>query len=359
MRTLNTNYKVWLSIGGLLLIIIALFAAVSYLWNVFRYLLVALIIIYTLSPFASYLSRFGFRKKEAFAVVFIALVAIMLSAVLFIGPRILSEVETAKQTWPQVDVRISEEVFSKVYDEDGNLVSYHIPKLNIDVEADDVHSIFFNLMNQIKAAISALIPVLISSLIIVPILTIVLIKDRERIYRGIFNLVPNRYFEVVLSMAHDINSSIENFISAKAIQSIIVAAVTTIGFLIIGVKVPILMGVLVGLFNIIPYIGPVMGAAPPIIISYLLIDSRTAILAAIIILIAQAIDNFFTQPVLLPKLVNEHPLAVVLVTLIGAELFGALGLVFGIAAYSVLKIIFTKSYEALDILYSRRKPCKT
>lgn len=354
MRTLNTNYKVWLNLAVLFLIIAALAVAVSYLWNVFRYLLVSLIIIYILSPFASYLSRFRFKKKEAFAVVFLALVAVVLAATLFVGPRVMQEVETAKDTWPKVDERISEEVFSRVY-EDGQLVAYHIPKLGIDVEAGEVQGIFFNLLSQVKTAVSDLIPVLISALVIVPILTIIMIKDRERIYRSLFNLVPNRYFEVVMSMAHEINASIENFISAKAIQSLIVAAVTTIGFLIIGVKVPILMGLLVGLFNIIPYIGPLLGAVPPVVISYLLIDTRTAVLAAAIILVAQAIDNFFTQPVLLPKLVNEHPLAVVLVTLIGAELFGALGLVFAIAAYSILKIIFTKSYDALDIVYSRKK----
>ncbi|MBW2967665.1 AI-2E family transporter [Candidatus Woesearchaeota archaeon] len=358
MRTLNTNYKVWLSMVLLFIILLALAAAVWYLRNVFRHVLVALIIIYVLSPFATYLMRFGIRKSQAFAVVFLGLAVIILSVVLFVGPTVAHEVETAKETWPAVEQRVSEQIFSRVY-QDGELVAYYIPKIGMQVEAGKVQGVFFNLLGQVKAFISSLLPALISSLIIVPIMTIVLIKDRERIYRAFFNLVPNRYFEVVMSMAHEINSSVENFISAKAIQSIIVGAVCTIGFVIIGVKVPILMGVLVGLFNIIPYIGPLIGAAPPIIISYLLLDTRTAVLAAIIIIIAQGIDNLFTQPVLLPKLVNEHPLAVILVTLIGAELFGALGLVFAIAVYSIVKIIFVKSYDALDVLHSREKAQKT
>ena len=205
---------------------------------------------------------------------------------------------------------------------------------------------------------SSLIPVLLSSLVLVPIFTVMLIKDRKNLFKRFFDFVPNRYFEVVMSMAYDINKSIENFVSAKVVQSLIVGGVCSIGFLLIGVKFPLTFGFLAGLLNIVPYIGPVIGAAPPVIISYLLIDTRTAILALTVVILGQLVDNLFTQPVLLPRLVKEHPLVVILVTLIGAELFGAVGLVLALVIFSVVKIILVKSYSALDVIYSREEQDK-
>ncbi len=354
MKTLNTNWRIWVNIGIICLLIAGFFGLVWYLKNVFRHVFIALIIIYVLSPFAKKLQRHGFTRSQAFAFAFVAMLSVILAGVLFMGPQAVQEIETAKQTWPQIEERISQQLFRGVY-EDGVLTAYYIPTIDVEIEAGKIQRIFFTLMTQLKESLTGLLPALVTSLIIVPILTIIFIKDREKIYRKFFGIVPNRYFEVVISMAHEINKAIENFISAKAVQSMIVAGVCIIGFTIAGVKVPLIMGILAGLFNIVPYIGPLLGAAPPLLISYVLVDSRTALYAGIVIIIAQLVDNLITQPVLLPKLVNEHPAIIILMTLIGAELFGALGLVLAIAVYSVLKIILVKSYEALDVIYSRQE----
>ncbi len=265
------------------------------------------------------------------------------------------EADAASKTWPQIEDKINKELFRGVY-EDGEVVAYYVPVINTKIEAAKVESWYLSLVNQLKKFLTDLIPALLSSLIIVPIITVMLIKDGDRLARKMFSKVPNRYFEVVLSMAHDISRSIENFISAKAIQSLVVATICMIGFTLAGVKSPLLMAIVAGLLNIVPYIGPILGALPPIIMSYLLIDSRTAAFAFLTLVIAQLADNFFTQPVILPKFVNERPLVVILVTLIGAELFGAVGLVLAIAVYSIVKIIMIKSYNALDVIYSREYP---
>ncbi|MFC1740943.1 AI-2E family transporter [Nanoarchaeota archaeon] len=353
MRTLNTNYKIWLNMLVVIMLVLLGFILIGYFMDVFRYVFIALLIVYILNPAIKSLGRYGVKKNYALVMVLLGFLIIILGAIYFITPSIKAEISSVSQDWPEVMQRVNQQVFSPVI-EDGEVIAYYIPFIDMTFKSGDVRDRLNNLLDQLKSLVANLLPMLLSSLIIVPIITVLLIKDREKLVRKIINFVPNRYFEAVLSMVYDINRSIENFITAKVIQSLLVAGICTTGFFILGVKFPITMGLLAGMFNIVPYIGPLLGAASPVILSYLLLDFRTAALALGVIIIAQIVDNVFTQPVLLPKLVNEHPLIVILVTLMGAQIFGAIGLVLGIAVYSIVKIILTKSYSALDIIYSRQ-----
>ena len=340
--------------GFIFFFLILAFGFVWYLGSVFRYVFFALLIVYIMNPFVKYLMTFGVKEKPAYAFVICLLLLLVVGSIYFLGPNLMKEADNAQKAWPKIEERVNAQLFREVYSSDGQLSSYYLPFIKLEVQASTVKGWFTKFTSQMKTVLGGLLPVLLSSLILVPLFTVILIKDRRKMFRNMFNFVPNRYFEVVMSMAYEIHKSVENWVSAKVIQSVIVAGVCMIGFLVFGVKFPLLFGMMAGLFNIIPYIGPILGAVPPIAISYLLLDTRTAIFALIVIVVGQLVDNLFTQPVLLPKLVKEQPLAVILVTLIGAELFGAIGLVLALVVYAVFKIVLIKSYQALDVIYSRK-----
>ncbi|HII72217.1 TPA: AI-2E family transporter [Candidatus Woesearchaeota archaeon] len=343
---------------GIALLLVGALLLVWHLRSVFRYLFFALVILYIVNPFVKYLRNMGFRKNLAYVFVICTFMLAILGSVYFAGPKMVSELSQVQKDWPRIEQRIDEQVLRKVSSPDGGVISYYVPIIKAEIKAGTLKIWFDIFAKEMKSAVGAFLPVVLSSLILVPIFTILIIKDRKKIWRSFFGFVPNRYFEVVMSMAYEVNRAIENFVSAKVVQSLIVGGVCSVGFLLTGVKFPLVLGFFAGLMNIVPYLGPIIGGAPPVVISYLLLDSRTAVLALVIVILAQLVDNLFTQPVLIPKLMKEHPLVVVLVTLTGAKLFGAIGLVLGLVIFSVMKIILVKSYMALDVIHSRQEQDK-
>jgi predicted PurR-regulated permease PerM len=108
-----------------------------------------------------------------------------------------------------------------------------------------------------------------------------------------------------------------------------------------------LFGILAGILNIIPYLGPLFAAGPVGIVAFLSGGFPLFGLSMMIIFIAQAIDNTILQTVLISKFVNINPLMVVLLTLIAGEVAGAIGMIVAIPVYVVAKIAIGGIYEYL------------
>jgi len=332
-------------------VIVLVLVALGWMFWFFRettiYILITLLAVIILKPIVNYLEHNKIRKSAAFLAIIILFLCLVGITVFYAIPSISAEVKSISDDWPMIQQRINDEVFQK-----RATGTYYFPALNLDVSQDFLHSIKDDLTTWVNSFAFWAIQLIIGVIFIVPFMVYILLKEGNEIKKRFFSLIPNKYFEVILCMFEEITISIEHFVSAKIIQSAIVALISSIGFLIIGIKFPIVLGIIVGILNIIPYFGPIIGAVPPIAVGYLLHDFRTAFLAFIVILVGQAVDNLYTTPVLLPKLVNEHPLIVIISILVGAELAGPVGMVIALPIYSVFRIILTHSYKALDALHS-------
>ena len=116
----------------------------------------------------------------------------------------------------------------------------------------------------------------------------------------------------------------------------------------VGFEYALLLAVFAGLSNLIPYIGPVVGAIPAVLI--VLVNSVPGLEFLIVIavyIVAQLIDNFFIIPLVLAKIVNLHPVTVAIVIIIGAQIGGILGMIISIPVACILKLTITTNYSHL------------
>jgi putative permease len=181
-----------------------------------------------------------------------------------------------------------------------------------------------------------------------PLIGFFLLKDGQQFSRELLKLVPNNIFELSLNLQHQISQQIAFYIRARLFESIIVGAVCMVGFWIIGAPYAVLLAVFAAVANLIPYVGPLFGAAPGIILA--LINHSSGIMMVLIVLvyvIAQLIDNFLIIPLVVARIVNLHPLTVILVVLLGAQLMGILGMLISIPVASTLKVTFRSVYNHL------------
>ena len=129
------------------------------------------------------------------------------------------------------------------------------------------------------------------------------------------------------------------FISGQLIDGIIIGILVTIGMSIIGVKYAVLLGFMIGLFNIIPYFGAIVAVAISILITIITGGVSQRLIMAIVVIILQQIDSNIINPKIIGNSLEISPLLVIFAVTVGGAYWGVLGMFLAVPVVAVLKII--------------------
>lgn len=173
------------------------------------------------------------------------------------------------------------------------------------------------------------------------------LKDSKLFQNGMLTFVPDDKESNFVKSVDKINNLLSRYFAGILLQLFILFVIYTIALLIVGVENAIVIAFLCALFNIIPYIGPIIGGAIMVTLtmtSFLGSDFSTVILpkagyVLIGLAIGQLVDNFFSQPFIFSTSVKSHPLEIFLVIIIAGLLFGVVGMVVAVPGYTAIKVI--------------------
>lgn len=154
----------------------------------------------------------------------------------------------------------------------------------------------------------------------------------------------------LLHNANRIHHIFNDFIVGKAIDSLIIGILAFIGLNIINAPFPLILALVIGVTNMIPYFGPFIGAIPAILIT-LLIDPPLAIVVGIFVLILQQFDGNILGPKILGDSVDLSPLWIILAVMVGGALMGPLGMFIGVPIFATVKVF---GGEYIDRLYWKK-----
>lgn len=188
---------------------------------------------------------------------------------------------------------------------------------------------------------------LITTLLTLPIITGVLLASRKSLKETLLSLVPNNYFEISVTITSDITDHIQKYVFAKTLETLALIVIFAIGFVFIGLPNPFLFATLSALLNIIPIIGILLNIPLLALAAATGGGVVTFILALVVLMIAQILDNTLLQAWIIAKIVDVHPFIVVVATLVGGELLGFAGFIIAIPAYVIGKTILLGLYEYL------------
>jgi len=201
-----------------------------------------------------------------------------------------------------------------------------------------------SLFNSVLTVLGSLSMGLFSVLFI----TFFLLKDQNILYNMFIAVTPDDKEERILRSFRKISPLLSRYFIGLIIQLSILFTIYSLILLSFGIKSAIVIAFLAALLNIIPYIGPLIGGVFMLTLtmtsnlendfqSYIL---PTTLYVFIGYIIAQLIDNFFSQPLIFSKSVKSHPLEIFLVIIINGLLFGIVGMIFAVPSYTALKVIF-------------------
>jgi predicted PurR-regulated permease PerM len=162
------------------------------------------------------------------------------------------------------------------------------------------------------------------------------LADRDRMLLYLELAIPQSARRIVLRMASGAKATIRLYLRAQVTISLIVGSIAGVGFWLIGLNNPILLGAIVAVFNLIPYFGPFLGGIPVTVSALAQGFLRTA-LTLFILFAVQQMDGLVLSPRIMGGVMGVHPAAVLLAIAIGSSVGGIMGMLFALPILLIVK----------------------
>jgi putative permease len=328
-------------VAGLLLVLGGSFSIAALFPMLLSALILSLLLAFMLRPFVKYLEvHLGFHRTVSIASVFLVVGGVLTVLAIKGLPSLLA-------TFTNLYTSFRDFPFDAKLDEVVRDVTTNIPLLDPQTVTRKIHAAIES-GTQSLGANAASIASSAFSLLVIPFVTYFALSDGDRAAKRLLERVPNKYFEMTLNVIGRIQQDLVGYLRGWLLDSAIVGVMNIVGYYMIGLHYPILMGVVGGVTNLIPYVGPFAGLVPAFLVAVTQTGDLSMILPILMVnLVVQTIDNIIVQPLCFAKTVDMHPVTVIVVLVVGNQLMGVLGMLLAIPLYVILKVTATESYWGL------------
>ena len=207
-----------------------------------------------------------------------------------------------------------------------------------------------NLITSTKDILSLITSTIFASALVIPLTAFYYFKEKGKIKQKIMSLAPDKYKNMFEKTIQDVTTDIGTYTIVKILEAVIISFLYCVSFYVIGLPHWFTFGLLMGIFNIVSYLGFVLPTASVLVYAYS-VGTEVMYAAACVIIVIQLFDFFFILPNLIMKTIRISPLTAVLLTLAGLKLFGFFGLVFALPIYIFCKIFLIACYKLLVAMY--------
>ncbi|MCJ7841784.1 AI-2E family transporter [Lederbergia sp. NSJ-179] len=215
----------------------------------------------------------------------------------------------------------------------------------IDKRIDDVERWFNKWMEKSVTFLVKLIDYLVV-IAVIPFISFYMLKDVSLLKRATWYIAPKKWRANGQRFLEAVNDSLGGYIRGQLLVCIFVAVLSMITLAFLGVEYPVMLGLFIGVTNIIPYFGLLIGLIPTLAIA-LLSSVKLAIFATIAMLIIQFIEGNLLSPFIVGKSLHMHPLFIIAALVIGGEVGGVIGMIISVPILAVIKIAILHSRDYL------------
>jgi len=308
-------------------------------------LVIGIVISYILLPLVDYFEKLKFSRTAGILLAILASILLIMAVFIWLIPVLAGNIKDVTKVLP--------DFYHTVINRFESFVENNVPdNWHTDI-MKEIDNFFLNMQHKLIAGLYGFISLLPKTLTVIIdvligwILSFYILKDKELIIRNLKYFFPEKYREDIICFLRDIHRVVVRFIQGQLIIAFIIGIIETAGLYIAGVPYAPLLGFIGGISNVIPYFGPYIGAVPAVIIA-LTISPWKALLAVLVFVVVQQIDNLFLSPRIIKEKLGLHPVTTIMSVLVGGRLFGFFGLVFAVPLVAMIKIILYKAYRIIS-----------
>ncbi len=313
------------------------FGVVMVMGKILAPLLASIIIAYLLEGAITKLEKLGVRRMLVVLLVFVMFLLVLFTLVLGLIPLLSRQIAQLVREMPNM-ISKGQEVLLQLPLNYPNLISETQIKEVINALRSQILEQGQDVLTQGLLSLPGIISLLIY-LILVPFLVFFFLKDKHVIVAWAKNYLPRRR-ELVTRVWQEMDLQIGNYVRGKILEIVIVGGVSYIAFAIFGMRYSMLLGALVGMSVLVPYIGAVVVTFPVVLIAYFQWGNSNEFWYLILTYtIIQSLDGNVLVPLLFSEAVNLHPLAIIVAVLFFGGIWGMWGIFFAIPLATLVKAV--------------------
>jgi predicted PurR-regulated permease PerM len=300
-------------------------------------LVLAAILAYLLNPIVTWAQGFGFRRTVGVTGLFLSLGLLLAAAVVGLGPRVKSEVVELAERLPA----LADEVDAALVLAGRELVET-VPAARRILPSPEARRGWLDQVVEGRAArlddaLEHAGHLLLFSAL-VPFFAFFFLRDTGRLVRLVLNRVPPAHMETSVAVWCEINRIVGGYVRGVALDGVVIAILVSLGLWTVGVPYPLLLGAFAGLANIVPIVGPLLGATMAGLVA-LTSGQGLGRLAAIVALfvVVKLVDDTVIQPLTIGRSVHLHPVLLIASVVAGGQALGVLGMVIAVPIATVLQ----------------------
>ena len=319
-------------------------------FSITSYLIWAFVIAFFLNPLMRYLERkFKVKRWCSITIIYTGFLCTLAFVVTIILPGLIRNVTELLENIPYYYNNIEKWVYMVVSemqlaDRFDLLSLVHENKVAVIAEANKILNIGVNVLIDKAINFTSSVIKFIFGLVI----SIYMLNDKEKFKHGakrvLYAFLQQETAERFIDIAKEVNSSFSRFIIGRALDSLIIGLICFVGLVIIRAPFSLLISIIVAITNMIPYVGPIIGMVPSVII-VAVIDPVKALWVLVFIILLQQFDGWYLGPQIMGKQVGLRPIFIIIAIIVGGGIFGLVGMFAAVPLMAVAKALFDRHVE--------------
>lgn len=352
---------------GLLILILVgiaifIFDQVSYIFKPFIIIfntivapiIVSVILYYLLNPLVNLMERYNISRLWGVIILFLLIVGVITLVINLLIPVIGSQFRSFGNNFPLYVDKVNQFIDSVTK---YSLISNFYSQIQeqLDALANKLPSMVSDYFNGFGSKVKNFAEAIVNVGVVIattPFVLFFMLKDGHRFKEFSTKLMPPKFRKDYHDLLDKMSVQVGSYIQGQIIVSFCIGILLFIGYSIIGLDYSLILASIAAVTSVVPYIGPTIAISPAIIIA--LITSPIMLLKLIVVWTAvQFIEGHLISPNVMGKTLKIHPLTIIFILLSAGNLLGIVGVILGIPAYAILKVLVSHLYSMFKRRYNK------
>lgn len=352
---------------GLLILILVgiaifIFDQVSYIFKPFIIIfntiaapiIVSVILYYLLNPLVNLMERYNISRLWGVIILFLLIVGVITLVINLLIPVIGSQFRSFGNNFPLYVDKVNQFIDSVTK---YSLISNFYSQIQeqLDALANKLPSMVSDYFNGFGSKVKNFAEAIVNVGVVIattPFVLFFMLKDGHRFKEFSTKLMPPKFRKDFHDLLEKMSVQVGSYIQGQIIVSFCIGILLFIGYSIIGLDYSLILASIAAVTSVVPYIGPTIAISPAIIIA--LITSPIMLLKLIVVWTAvQFIEGHLISPNVMGKTLKIHPLTIIFILLSASNLLGVVGVILGIPAYAILKVLVSHLYSMFKRRYNK------
>lgn len=301
---------------------------------------------YLLNPLVDLLEKRHIGRTWSTLGLFVIIALLLVWGIGSLIPMVQRQLTTLIAEWPHYWRDATNMVSTWLQDDRLSGLKSQLDQFNqqlSDSSSAAVSSFAQSTVSSVGGIVSRVVSIAVG-VITAPFILFYLLRDGHQLPDYLAKILPIKHRQSAKHLLVEMNRQVSNYVRGQLIVAFIVAMLFYVGFLIVGLRFALLLGIVAGVLNLVPYLGSFLAMVPAVVVAAF-VSPWMLVKVLIVFIVEQTLEGRVISPFVLGSSLKIHPLTIIFILLISGKAFGVLGVILGIPGYAVIRVVATESFQ--------------